>query len=156
MTMVPRAVFDLVPDVKMRPIAHRMCAANGTKVQLDGEATIPFDMDGRRLDTEPLISPDIEEPMLRAEWMKAHRCLWDFRGSELYIDGQAAVMLTQRKKLRCRRLYVDQQVVVRRVNKPPCLQSNDVVVDEVADWKYHRRGPIRNQDIFSTGTYGTY
>jgi len=64
------------------------------------------------LDTEALISPDIEEPMIGAEWMKAHRCLWDFRGSELYIDGRAAVMLTQRKKLWCRRLYVDQEVVV--------------------------------------------
>ena len=79
-----------------------MWAANGTGVQLDGEATIPFEMEGRRLDTEALISPDIEEPMIGAEWMRAHRCLWDFRGSELYINGRAAVMLTQRKKLRCR------------------------------------------------------
>jgi len=69
-------------------------------------------MDGRRLDTEALISPDIEEPLIGPEWMKAPRCLWDFRGSELYIDGRAAVMLTQRKKLRCRRLYVDREIVV--------------------------------------------
>jgi len=89
-----------------------MWAANGTEVQLDGEATIPFEMDGRRLDTEALISPDIEEPIIGAEWMKAHRCLWDFHVSELYIDGRAAMMLTQRKKLRGRRLYVDQEVVV--------------------------------------------
>ena len=99
MTMVPRAVFDLVPEVEMRPTTHRMWAANGTEVQLDGEATITFEMEGRRLDTEALISPDIEEPMIGAEWMKAHRCLWDFRGSELYIDGQAAVMLTQKKEV---------------------------------------------------------
>jgi len=52
-------------------------AANGTEVQLDGEATIPFEMEGRRLDTEALVSPDIEEPMIGAEWMKAHR-LQDF------------------------------------------------------------------------------
>jgi len=44
--------------------------------------------------------------------MKAHRCLWDFWGSELYIDGRAAVMLTQRKKLRRGRLYVDREVIV--------------------------------------------
>jgi len=69
-------------------------------------------MDGRRLDTEALISPDIEEPMIGAEWMKAHRCLWDFHGFQLYIDGRAAVMLTQRKKLWCRRLCVDQEVVI--------------------------------------------
>ena len=47
MTVMPRAVFDLVPDVKIRPTTHRMWAANGTEVQLDGEAIIPFEMDGK-------------------------------------------------------------------------------------------------------------
>jgi len=112
MTMVPRAVFDLVPEVEMRPTTHRMWAANGTEVQLDGEATIPFEMDGRRLDTEALISPDIEEPMIGAERRKTHRCIWNFQESKLNIDGRAAVMLTPRKKLRCRRMYVDREVIV--------------------------------------------
>ena len=67
MTMVPRAVFDLVPEVEMRETTHRMWVANGTEVQLDGEATIPFEMEGRRLDTKALISPDIEQPMIGGE-----------------------------------------------------------------------------------------
>jgi len=112
LTMVPREVMNLVADVEIRPTTHRMWTANGTEVQIDGEATIPFVMEGRRLDTEALVSPDIEEPMIGSEWLKAHRCLWDFQGSQLYIDGRAAVTLTQRKKLRCRRLYADQEVVV--------------------------------------------
>jgi len=69
-------------------------------------------MDGRRFDTEALVSPDIEEPMIGSEWMRAHRCLWDFYGSQLYIDGEPAVMLSQRRKLRCRRLYADQDIIV--------------------------------------------
>jgi len=64
MTVVPRAVFDLDPDVEIRPTTHRMWAANGTEVQLDGEAIIPFETDGKRVDAETLISPDIEEPMI--------------------------------------------------------------------------------------------
>ena len=56
-----------------------MWTANGIEVQLDGEATIPFEMDGKRFYTGALISQDIEEPMIGEEWMKAvHRCLWDF------------------------------------------------------------------------------
>ena len=62
-----------------------MWAANGTEIQVDGEAVIPFVMDGRLINTEALVSPDIEETMLGAEWMQAHRCLWDFSGSQLYI-----------------------------------------------------------------------
>ena len=49
MTMVPRAVFDLVPEVELRPTTHRMWAANGTEVQLDGEAIIPFEMEGKKI-----------------------------------------------------------------------------------------------------------
>jgi len=78
LTMVPREVINLVADVEIRPTTHRMWAANGTEVQIDGEATIPFVMEGRRLDTTALVSPDIVEPMIGSEWMKAHRCLWDF------------------------------------------------------------------------------
>jgi len=112
LTMVPREVINRVADVEIRPTTHRMWAANCTEVRIQGEATIPFVMEGRRLDTTALVSPDIEEPMIGSEWMKAHRCLWDFQGSQLYIDDRAAVTLTQRKKLRCRRLYADQEVVV--------------------------------------------
>jgi len=111
-TLVPRDVIDRVPDLEIRRTKHRMWAANGTEIQLDGEAVIPFVMDGHRLHTEALVSPDIEETMIGSEWMQAQRCLWDFHGSQLYIDGQPAVMLSQRRKLRCRRLYADQDTVV--------------------------------------------
>jgi len=111
-TLVPRDVIDKVPDLEIQPTKHRMWAANGTEIQLDGEAVIPFVMDGHRLDTEVLVSPDIEETMIGSEWMQAHRCLWDFQGSQLYTDGKPAVMLSQRRQLRCRRLYADQDTVV--------------------------------------------
>ena len=87
-------------------------------------------MEGIRLDTEALISPDIEEPMIGVEWMKVHRCQWDFQESQLYIDGQAAGMLTQPKKLRCRRLYVDQEIVVS------ALYIHDVRRVSTTDSKY--------------------
>jgi len=56
-------------------------------------------MDGRRFNIEALVSPDIEEPMIGSEWMRAHRCLWDFYGSQLYIDGEPAVTLPCRQRL---------------------------------------------------------
>ena len=36
LTMVPREVMNLVADVEIRPTTHRMWAANGTQVQIDG------------------------------------------------------------------------------------------------------------------------
>jgi len=68
-TLVPRDVAAMVPNLDIKPTKHRMWAANGTEIQLDGEAVIPFVMDGRPFDNEALVSPDIEKSMIGSEWM---------------------------------------------------------------------------------------
>jgi len=59
-----------------------------------------------------LVSPDIEEVMIGADWLEQHPCVWDFGGKKLFIDGRPAVMVTRNKKLRCRRLYSEAEVVI--------------------------------------------
>jgi len=50
--------------------------------------------------------------MLGADWLQTHNCLWDFRNSRLYIDGQEAVPLTRRRVIHCRRVFVEENIVL--------------------------------------------
>ena len=50
--------------------------------------------------------------MLGANWLQAHNCLWDFRNSRLYIDGHEAVPLTRRRAVHCRRVFVEENIVL--------------------------------------------
>jgi len=110
--LVPRDIAAQVPDLHVRPTNKKIWAANDTEILVDGEATVPFTMEGRQFNTECLISPDVEEIMLGIEWVKTHKCLWDFSGSQVYIGGQPAVTWNQRRKQMCRRLYANADVVV--------------------------------------------
>ena len=84
----------------------------GSKIELSGEAIVPFILGGKTIDTLALVSPDIEEVMIGADWLEQHRCVWDFGGKKLFIDGRPAVMVTRKKKLRCRRLYSKAEVII--------------------------------------------
>ena len=76
------------------------------------EATIPFMLNGRCISSFSLVSPDIEKVMLGADWLRNHNCIWDFGRGQLYIDGRAAVPLARKQHLRCRRVYVQENVVL--------------------------------------------
>jgi len=65
-------------------LTRRIWAANGTEVEITGQANILFKLAGRDLPTNALISLDIEEVMLGMDWLKSHKCLWDFDFNKLY------------------------------------------------------------------------
>ena len=41
--------------------------------------------------THALVSPDVGEVMLSANWLYDHKCIWDFVNRQISVDGCAAV-----------------------------------------------------------------
>jgi len=72
---------------------RRIWAANGSESELFGEVTVPFTLNDRSIDKFALVSPDVEEVMIGADWLKQHSCIWDFGGGQLYIDGCPTVTM---------------------------------------------------------------
>jgi predicted aspartyl protease len=120
-TLIPKAVAEATKDIEVQPTNHRIWAANGTEVEVTGETKVALKLDGRRIETFALVSPDVEEVMLGADWLQTHNCLWDFGNGKLYIDGRAAVPLSRKRSLCCRRVYVQEELVL-----PPKQQVNVV------------------------------
>jgi len=87
--------------------------ANNTELLVTGEVNLPLVLDGRYLKTFAIVTPDVEEVMLGADWLQTHNCLWDFRNSQFYIDGRAVVPLKRRRAIHCRRVFVQEDVVVQ-------------------------------------------
>ena len=111
-TLIPKSVVEAARNIKMSPSSQRLWAANGSEIEIAGEAMIPLLLNGRCLSTRALVSPDVEEVMLGSDWLQAHECLWDFGRGELYIDGQAAVTLSRKHRLCCRRVFAQEDVVL--------------------------------------------
>ena len=81
-------------------------------IEIAAEVTVPLLLDGRCIMTSALMSPDIEELMLGSDWLQAHNCLWDFGRGRLYIDGRAAVTLSRKRPPCCRRVFVQEDLVL--------------------------------------------
>jgi len=52
-----------------------MMAANNSVIEIIGEVNLPLYLSDRRLDTIALFSPDVEELMIGAAWLKEHNCV---------------------------------------------------------------------------------
>ena len=111
-TLIPEAVVEAIGNVDVLPSTRRIWAANGTEIHITGEAALLLQLKGKCLWTTALLSPDVEEVMLGSDWLQAHQCVWDFGGGVLYIDGQAAVALSRKRSLCCRRVFVQENAVL--------------------------------------------
>ena len=85
-TMVPRRLVQR-HRIRISPTERQIWAANGSEIELSGEAIVPLVLNDRNIDSFTLVSPDVEEVMIGADWLEKHRCLWDFGGKQLFIDG---------------------------------------------------------------------
>ena len=111
-TLVPKSLVKGLAG-KVRPSRHReMMAANNSVIEIIGEVTLPLYLGDRRVDTIALISPDVEELMIGAGWLKEHHCVWSFGSGHLSIDGQQYEPMTRRGTLRCRRVYTTTDVAI--------------------------------------------
>jgi predicted aspartyl protease len=120
-TLIPKALVEASKNIEVIPSKQRIWAANGSEIEVAGEACVPMWLDRRRIDTFALLSPDIEEIMLGADWLQTHNCLWDFGNGKLYIDGQTAAPLSRKRQLSCRRVYIQEASML------PPKQQVDVV-----------------------------
>jgi len=110
-TMVPQSLVQR-HRIRISLTERQIWAANGSEIELSGEAMIPFVLNDRRMDTFALVSPDIEEVIIGSDWLEKHRCLWNFGKKQLSIDGYSVATVTEKKNLRCRRLYSEKDVAL--------------------------------------------
>jgi len=60
------------------PSSQHLWAANDTEIEITGEVTLPLVLNGRCISTRALVSHEVDEVMLGADWLHDHGCVWDF------------------------------------------------------------------------------
>ena len=121
-SMVPYDLVKGLPSVHVEPAEEKISAANGTAITVLGEAVLPFKLNGQLIETRVFVSRDIEEPILGSDWLTEHECVWDFKSRRIVVDGKPAITRPRQGPLRCRRVYLQGDVVI------PSKQQIDVTV----------------------------
>ena len=110
-TLAPKRLLRKLSAV-MEPLSYQLSAANSTGISIIGRVVLPLYLQGYRVNTPALISPDIEEIMLGADWLQQHECVWDFCGQSLVVDGLRCQTTTRRAAMKCRRVFVQNDVLL--------------------------------------------
>ena len=97
-------------------------AANGTKLELAGEAKVELCVGNDHMQVLALISHDVDEIMLGYDYLTDNRCVWDFGSNQVFIQGKPHQPFARQGPPKCRRVYVTTDVVL------PAKQQIDLPV----------------------------
>lgn len=115
---------DIIPDTT------KLQAVNGTNIRIDGAVILEVKVATKPLKTKFLVSPDISEPILGAEFLYDNGCQWNFSAKTINIAGEEVPLLENGGPQLLRRIYVDEQVTV-----PPACEMNVPVQLRRLGWK---------------------
>lgn len=113
LTLIPISVYKQAGNVPLVTSNTRIWTANGGRLEILGEAQVPFKLNGKDITTAALVSGDVEEVMLGIDWLKTHGCKWDFVDNTLLVDNQTILVSSRKKTQRCRRIFADGHMVIQ-------------------------------------------
>lgn len=96
-------------------------AANGTKLELAGEARVHLCINTKQTVVIALVSNDVEEVMLGYDFLVGNKCSWDFGRNRIQILGEWCKPFAKKGISKCRRLYVASDIIIparQQVNLP--------------------------------------
>ena len=156
-TLAPKTIIDTAKRLRIVPSTQHLFAANDTEIEITGAVTLPLKLNGRCIKTRALVTPDVDEVMLGADWLHEHNCIWDFAKRQIYVDGCAAVPVANRRAIRCRRVFLQHDAVL------PPRQQVDVTArstlpgplhvggNQIIDCHQVRPGLYVGRTLLSTG-----
>ena len=100
-SVVPRR---MVKNIRLEESREELYAANGTRIATLGAITIPFMLDGMKLEAEALVTEHVMEPMLGIDWLKAHGCQMNFSNDTVSMRDKVYHLTSRGPMGACRRI----------------------------------------------------
>ena len=102
----------LIPDAVLKATTQRLVAANGTPIELIGEATIFIGINGVIMPVKVAVTELIDEMILGIPFLTQHNCCWDFGKSKISIDGRQTRLYGKPLGNKVRRIYAQRDVTI--------------------------------------------
>ena len=94
--------------------------ANGENMIIDGAAKIPLRIGERSMDSEVLISPDMNGFILGIDWLVKQGLVWDFPNQRIqFPDGEWMELRKEEERNRVCQIYVSEDTVLLPAQQTP-------------------------------------
>ena len=108
-SLIPRR---LVASVPLEKSDIKLYAANGTEIANMGTMILRYQLEGITLQTELVVSDEIDELIFGYDWLIAHDCRWHFKERIVFVHGTPVGLRTRHTRANVRRVYVREDVTV--------------------------------------------
>ena len=115
----------MVKGHKLRPTTTDLKAANGSPVPVLGETTMRAVWNCQMIWLKGVVTEHMDEVIFGLTWLQEQRAVWNFRTKKLTIEGETHLLLDGVDAAICRRLVVQEQVVI------PARSQMDVLTKTV-------------------------
>ncbi len=106
-----------------------LTAANGTRIQVHGFATVPFSLDDQQFNESFMVTADVDEIILGQSFIRNHDSSWLFNKKTMYIDGIAHTLHCNSQQTTCRRICAANDLVI-----PPLSHATIPTHSPVRTW----------------------
>jgi len=72
------------------PTAHRLIAANGSVIPLEGETKVRFKIAGKEQTVLAVVTKAVHEFILGIDFLTDEGCKWDFGAARVKLTGSTA------------------------------------------------------------------
>jgi len=108
-----------ITDEEILPNCQKLIAANGTEIDVQGEADVDLEFDtGLVIRSKFLVSSHVDEVMLGLDWLRNQRCIWNFNDCTIRINGNDFKLCSSKANLRVRRVVLQDDTTI-----PPSTQK---------------------------------
>jgi len=98
--VLPARIIDAE---SLEPADCRLFAANGTTINVIGEIFLDVHVGDLTIPTRFVVSSNVTEPMLGANWLRSNRIVWDFAKDLLIVNGEVFDMILEEKSQELKR-----------------------------------------------------
>jgi len=103
----------IVKGETIRPTIIRMNAANGTPIEMLGQADVIFNFDGKMIKITGLISEKVFEIMLGEDFLSSNKAVWNFASGKLCMQGREFPLYSARSSdVWNRRVVVSENTII--------------------------------------------
>jgi len=104
---------NIVKGETIRPTIIRMNAANGTPIEMLGQAEVMFNFDGKMIKVTGLVSDKVFEIMLGEDFLSSNKAVWNFASGQLCMQGKEFPMYAARSSgAWSRRVVVSENTII--------------------------------------------
>ena len=98
---------------QLQPTEQTLTAANGTKIPVQGKATVSFSTPSYESSVVGLVSDHVIEVMLGIDWLTDNNAAWDFQHATVRLGGSPHKLIVRQQARRWyRRVVLQEDVVV--------------------------------------------